>query len=113
MPSFVISLNISCPECCPIIQYISNCKVCLLVGLFFDTLKSHNVSEVRKSPSPESTMAVYPPKGYFLGVFLSTCGGSNVKPSFVIGPYFLKKAILRLIRVYTFSIVALSGFVSL
>ena len=44
IPNFDIFLKTSCPECCPITQYISNCSVCLLVGTDLDTLKSHNVS---------------------------------------------------------------------
>ena len=40
IPSFVIFLKISCPECCPIIQYINNCNVCLFVGFDLETLKT-------------------------------------------------------------------------
>ena len=44
------------------------------------TLKSHNVSSVKKSPSPESIILVYPP--------------SKVNPSLIIGPYFFKNFVL-------------------
>ena len=73
MPNFVISLNISFPECCPIIQYINNCNVCLLVGFALETLKSHKVSYVKKSPSPDETTEEYPL-------------GKKLNPSTVTGP---------------------------
>ena len=87
------------PECCPIIQYINSCNVCLFVGFDFDTLKSHIVSEVRKSPSPASTVFVYPV-------------GSKVKPSLIIGPYLFQNAMLLSTIIRIFLMVSKSGFVS-